>query len=150
MSKSFNQIVAKEFAAAMSSKFPEFAPTKADRLYGWPGEKAFSCSRAGRHDWLSLYFSKNGVDEFTVDVGWSYLCRYPQLPSRPLSGSGLQLAKARASEAFVRVRPLSGSLDDWWVMGSGFAVDRLVSDAMDCIERHAIPLLALLPETRCE
>lgn len=149
MGKAFNRAVEIAFAVQLSERAADFVPAKPDRIYGWPcGERAFVRKGRGRADWLSLCFSKDGRDEFTVDIGWSYLNRYPQLPARPTSKSPAELVQSQASEAFVRVRSISESQLDWWSATKSTNAESLVREAIECIEGFALPLLASLPDEK--
>ena len=84
MRKELSKAVRTEFTAAMARRLPQFVPVTIKSRYAWPGSRIFRwVSDPSLHFFVELFFDPKGDDSFGVEVGWSRLGRYPEVPMRP-------------------------------------------------------------------
>jgi len=125
MRKEYGQALRALFEKAMSQQLPAFTPTKVGSDYLFPGERAFRKRIEGVADLWIVLSPNQKMDEFSVELGWSRLARFPELVMRP----SLQ----RPYEAFneteymCRLGELAFGKDHWWVVEK-FRAPRNVED----------------------
>jgi len=165
MRKELSKAVRTEFTAAMARRLPQFVPMTIKSRYAWSGSRIFRwVSDPSLHFFVELFFDPKGDDSFGVEVGWSRLGRYPEVPMRP--GSREDVAKA---EHWVRLSSFDSNVGGMWSLeepdgapgafghGSGRSpelaaglpqipieealprVDRRVADAVDKLVIDALP-----------
>ena len=99
-----------EFTHAMARNLPQFLPVAIKSRYAWPGSRIFRWAAApSLHFFVELFFDAKGDDAFGVEVGWSALGRYPELPVRP--GFGAAFDKP---EHWVRLSALYSPVGGMW------------------------------------
>ena len=148
MSRQFNRQIALLIDKHVKLSMLDYQKTKPTKPYGWPGECSYYTDRNSAWLLLSLYFDKNGQDGFTIDVGWSTLKRYPELPMSPLPYSISECKAKGREEAIIRVGYILSKKDEWWFgyEGSAFYTEneKLVIDAVEKAKRALSEIEALL------
>lgn len=170
MRKEFGKALRAFFPKAMKERLPLFREVNVSSIYCGPGERAF-CREVSPslHLWIVLSPSHKDYDMFTILVGWSRRGRYPELrmiPSfrMPDEGHG----EFEEAEYLTRLPSLWSRDDNWWVIRKPLQeltiealmmqmetvpleeaqrlVVPLVDDAVQAIERYALPYFELLQE----
>ena len=167
MRKELSKAVRTEFTAAIARRLPQFVPVTIKSRYAWPGSRIFRwVSDPSLHFFVELFFDPKGDDSFGVEVGWSRLGRFPEIPARP--GGREDLAKA---EHWVRLSLLYSNVGGMWSLEepesapgalgqrSGISAARVaglppipveqalarvgprVADAVEQLVNHALPYL---------
>lgn len=132
MSREFNAAVRRRFAEAMPDAAPAFsAALKGPKPWACPGEAAYSWAvDTGRRAWIIVVPSLKGYNEFTVELGWSRLGRYPELGMRPShqrpSGERSEWA---LEEYLCRLDALAPSVPEWWRVAPGGDPADLLAEA---------------------
>ena len=69
----------------MTEALPSFAPFNEKNLYLWPSEKVWVDATTFTNATLYILFcpESKGRDQFTIELGWSKLRRFPELIQRP-------------------------------------------------------------------
>ena len=110
MRKELSKAVRTEFTAAMARRLPQFTPVTIKSRYAWPGSRIFRwVSDPSLHFFVELFFDPKGDDSFGVEVGWSRLGRYPELPARP----GIRDDGSKV-EHWVRLSFLESNIGGMW------------------------------------
>ena len=110
MRKELSKAVRTQFTAAMAERLPQFAPVTIKSRYAWPGSRIFRwVAGPSLHFFIELFLDPKGDDSFGVEIGWSRLARYPEVPSRP----GFREDVARA-EHWVRLSLLDSNVGGMW------------------------------------
>jgi len=158
MRKEYGRELRLQFASAMRELAPEFEEHREKTRYLWPGERAFSWSAPRGLGFVVLSPDAKGDDKFTVEVGWSRLRRFPQLPVRvgdPRDTSGNE-------EFLCRLGQLVDGKDRWWTLRGDLpltveelaeamkpiaseqaaaTVRPLVADAIALLRDHGLPFV---------
>lgn len=116
-------------------------------------EWAFSYDIDGQL-YLFVVFSLHEKDkkEFTIEIGWSKLGRFPQLEMRPCFGDepNKQHDEFDFDEYLIRLSALWQGNDYWWRLPRIFVnherIDEVVSSAIDSLETHAAPFFNVFLE----
>ncbi|WP_148415734.1 hypothetical protein [Noviherbaspirillum massiliense] len=131
--------------------------------YIWPGERAFRKRVADMADLWIVLSPNQKLEQFSVEIGWSRLQRFPELSMRPSS-----IAPQDAydqNEYFCRLGEMVHGHDYWWTIEEfrqaqsieelGASLEKLsasmvqerlqprVKEAMDALEKHGIPYLEM-------
>lgn len=83
MRKEYGQALKTVFEKAMVQHLPDFVPTKDRSGYVFPGERTFRKRIEGVVDLWVVLSPNQKLDEFSVELGWSRLARFPELAIRP-------------------------------------------------------------------
>jgi hypothetical protein len=103
MRKEYGKVLREFFAAHMETTLPLWKPVKPPKSHYFPGERAFVLDRAPVA-WLVIILQPNLKDHeaFDIQVGWSTLCRLPEISMRPC------IEKPRSAEAQSRAEYVCG------------------------------------------
>lgn len=132
MSREFNSAVKRRLADAMPDVAPAFSPAlKGPKPWACPGEAAYRWAvDARRLAWIIMVPSLKGYNEFTVELGWSRLGRYPELGMRP---SHQRPSAARSEwtleEYLCRLDALAPGAPEWWRPAHGGDPADLLAEA---------------------
>lgn len=117
MSREFNTAVRTAFLERFSALAPDYVlQPRGPAPYANPGETAFAWIPAPtRVAWIILVPSLKGYNEFTIELGWSRLGRYPQLSMRPaLPHPGPDRSEWNRPEYLCRLASLAPGSPEWW------------------------------------
>jgi hypothetical protein len=117
MSKTFNQAVRAAFEREMGSRLPRFEPWREKSTYLWSGERVWRWvpSATAPHYFVLLVTSAKGYNEFTIELGWSTLRRFPQLSVRPSPARPEPEHPEFGREEFLcRLSQVGSAQDRWW------------------------------------
>lgn len=94
MRKEYGKALRELFAARMETTLPSWKSVKPPKSHYFPGERAFVLDRAPVA-WLVIILQPNlkDHDAFDIQIGWSTLCRLPEISMRPC------IEKPRSAEA---------------------------------------------------
>jgi hypothetical protein len=116
MRKEYGKVLRERFSALMKQHLPQFQPTKYPaHPYVWPGDRIFRwIPREPLHCFIILVPDKKGYDDFTLEIGWSTLGRYPEV-ARGIALPTPERTEFEESEFLCRLPRLVFSLlDDGW------------------------------------
>ena len=131
MKKEFANALRDLFTEEMAKKFPEFKPVKMKSQYIWPGERVFCWVVADSVGcYIVLVPSQKGYDEFTVEIGWSKLDRFPEISARGIHVPQPDHSEFARDEFLCRLSSLWGSADFWWQF---YDVNKVMSDPVQHI-----------------
>lgn len=140
MSKAFNEVVRREFHRRMSDRLPRFVASKSAKGFSIPGERAYAWSiDASTRARVLLVPSVKGYNQFTIEIGWSRLGRYPELTARPCfdvpSPGHPEFA---LTEYVCRLSCLWSRIDPWFKHVSPAAPDPLedVNDSLRLLTKE--------------
>jgi hypothetical protein len=108
--------------------------------YLWPNEVAIVNSLSNID--LFIIFSPHEQDSsrFTLDVGWSRLKRFPQVPARPcLDQPDIDRSEFVNDEYFTRVGLIAANRDRWWHVGKDGNYKEPLKAATDNIRDIVVP-----------
>jgi hypothetical protein len=130
------------FARHMKESLPTFKPFRAKSLYVWPGEVVWEDAETMGDTTLFIILSPEpkGRDQFTVELGWSRLRRFPELIQRPSLAFQSEFERCyERDEATVRLSSLTDhhSWIDLYDDNVNVAVATQVRNLLD----HGIPFL---------
>jgi hypothetical protein len=130
MRKEYSKAIKVEISNLIMTKFPEFRQIKcSDSLF--PGQLVFQWDvNKNLACFLILLPSQKGVDEFTIEMGWSKFGRFPELRSRPSILTPDENSYSNA-EAIFRLTALSRGKDFWWKVGN--QSDLIMTDPIKAI-----------------
>lgn len=169
MRKEYGRILRNVFEKEMKSKLPQFELIKIKSVYIFPGERIFRwIPKSSLHCFIILSPSHKGYDEFTIEIGWSVLGRFPELSVRPSPVKSADENIFSRSEFICRLTNLNPDITEWWKfdhiedpidmlfkesvpISTGKAqkvVKACVEDAMDAIIRYGVPYLDRFIEIR--
>lgn len=121
MSRAFNLAARRHFIDAVPTFAPQF------RIQP-PGPKPFACPGEvplawapdpARVAWVFLVPSPKGYNEFTIELGWSLLARYPQLTLRPsFHRPTPERTEWKEPEYICRLNALTAGVPEWWGHGA--------------------------------
>jgi len=116
MRKECGKALRELFTAEMKTVLPQFLPVKVSSKYIFPGERAFRWIPVEPvHLWILLVPHHKGGEEFTVEIGWSKLGRFPELSMRPsLPGPSERRDEFALDEYVCRLGMLISGRDYWW------------------------------------
>jgi hypothetical protein len=118
--KEYGKALREQFAARMKQQLPQFQPVtvkhpSSTKYAWWTGERVFRwIAKDSVHCFIILVPTPKGADEFTVEVGWSTLGRYPELTQRPGDVPTLEREEFGKPEFTCRLSWLIPGLADWW------------------------------------
>jgi len=146
MKKPFLKEVGSAFADKLGTAFPILAEKTE---YIFPGEKVFivptnSPSLAG---YFVITPDHHGRNRFSLDIGWSTLGRFPQLPRRPYGTATESRLEFKLDEFTCRLSTIWGEADFWWQEGvigdciTGSGPIELASHATGQIMTHGVSYL---------
>lgn len=136
MRKEYTKALRKAFDAQMAAVIPDFAVTKPQSKFAFPGERYYCRSIGDKlRLWIALVPNPK-AEEFTVEVGWSRLGRFPELPARPPAFvPTVERVEFSRDEYFTRLACLWSKDDYWWSIESfDFC------DIMGAISQRASPV----------
>jgi hypothetical protein len=140
MRKELSKALRAEFTAAMASRLPQFVPIKVTSRYAWPGSRIFRwVFDPSLHFFVELFLDHKGDDAFGVEVGWSRLGRYPEVPVRPG-----WLEDAAKAEHWVRLSSFYSNVGGMWSLEASEGAPGAVGQGARSLElaagRPPIPL----------
>lgn len=129
LSKAFNAAVRDLFAAEMVGGAPTYQrQAPGPKPHALPGEIAWAAT--GQRTWIILVPSLKGYNEFTVEVGWSLLGRYPELGARPIPvRPDANRSEWSRPEGLLRIVSLDQRYPEWWQLEAEGAADDLLAQA---------------------
>jgi hypothetical protein len=171
MRKEYGKALRDLFDLEIKAWLPAFKPLQSKSMYLFPGERVYyRIPREPIYCLIILVPSQKDADEFTIEIGWSKLGRFPESGTRP----SLQLPTAartefEQAEYVCRLSDLWTREDVWWRVGATAKLDILnpkdqlealmarvkpvspedaqaavqgpVEDAIEKLRVHAIPYL---------
>ena len=108
--------------------------------YLWPNEVAITKTQSRIA--LFIVFTPHEQDSkrYTLDIGWSRLNRFPQLPARPcLEEPSEDRAEFANDEYFTRIGLLARGRDQWWHAGDDGSYEESLTAATDSLIGVAVP-----------
>jgi len=119
MGKAFNQAVRACFARSIAERLPRFEPWRGKSPTLFSGERVWRwVPLEPLHCFVLLVTSPKGYNEFTVELGWSRLARFPELSMRPSpERPGRGEAEREREEYICRLPELAWGEDRWWRVG---------------------------------
>ncbi|GAB3550381.1 hypothetical protein GCM10027343_33310 [Noviherbaspirillum agri] len=137
MRKEYGQALRSLFEKAMSQHLPDFIPTKVASDYVFPGERTFRKRVEGIADlWIVLSPSQR-MEEFSIELGWSRLARFPELVMRPSLQQPYEAFDE--TEYMCRLGELAFGKDHWWVVEK-FQAPSNMEDLAASLEKLSGPL----------
>jgi hypothetical protein len=135
MRKEYSRVLRDSFAKLIKANVPKFKPAKVKSQYLWPGERDFLWdTKELVHVYVILSPSLKGHDEFTIDIGWSRLGRFPEIGARGSRSPTAERKEFQEMEFACRLSALWSDVDEFWK----FYDDRaLMSDPMQHILSQA-------------
>ena len=122
----------------MKEHLPQFKPVQIKSQYLWPGERSFLwIPREPIHIYVVLSPSLKGYDEFSVDIGWSLLGRFPEIGARGARTPTSDHFEFKEDEFACRVTSLYSGEDEFWKL---YDEQILMDDPMSLILSQAQPL----------
>jgi hypothetical protein len=115
MKKAYNTALAKKFREGMA-RIPRFSEIEVRTRYFSRNERVFEMKRDGISCFIILIPSQLGRNEFTIELGWSSLCRPPELAGRPSVYHRLNHEEFKAEEFVIRIGDLIPGSTDCWVI----------------------------------
>lgn len=144
MNKKLKKRVLDQFAAYMQKELQAFFPFKGSSDYFFDTEKVWedSSTVAGVNLYVIFTPEFNGRDQFTIEIGWSRLQRFPQLVRRPSLSFSSEFARcSNAQEATARLPKIISLELDSWVGVNKDNVEEVVSTQFKNLMTHGIPFL---------
>lgn len=130
------------FAENMQKALPTFRPFKAKSSYVWPGELIWQDGETIADTSLFIIVSpeSKGRDQFTVELGWSKLRRFPELAQRPSLVSQVDFEHCHDHrEATLRLSSLTDHIS--WIDVNYDEVEVAVANQLRNLLDHGIPFL---------
>ncbi|BBB68167.1 hypothetical protein UNDYM_3914 [Undibacterium sp. YM2] len=144
MNKKLKKRVLDQFAACMQKELQAFSLFKGSSDYFFDTEKVWedSSTVAGVNLYVIFTPEFNGRDQFTIEIGWSRLQRFPQLVRRPsLSFSSEFTLCSDAQEATARLPKIMSLELDSWVEVNKDNVEEVVSTQFKNLMAYGMPFL---------
>jgi len=121
----------------MKADLPQFKPAKVKSQYLWPGERAFLwMPKESVHIYVVLSPSLKGNDEFSVDIGWSLLGRFPEV-ARGVGMPADDGSEFDKEEFTCRITSLYSTEDEFWKF---YDEQLLVDDPVQLMLSQAQPI----------
>ena len=114
----------KRFTEGLLKRDPDFAAIKPDSRYVSPADVVFS--KLGRPDGVVLFVIlviDDNREAFAVEVGWSTIGRFPELPCRPSGGPAQDSSEFTLSEFVCRLGDLSPDSPREWLIQPDVSVE---------------------------
>jgi hypothetical protein len=143
MQKAFSKELWAALQEGLGASFPAFAEKS---NYVFPGERVYvvPTDDAATFGYFLISPDHRGRNQFTIDVCWSTLGRFPQLPMRPYGSASADRREFEQNEFSCRLGTIWSGSDFWWEEGvpseAGSATE-LASDAVQKIMKHGVPYL---------
>jgi hypothetical protein len=126
MRKEYGKALRDAFDRQMKAKLPAFRPLKTESMYIFPGEQVYyRMPREPINCIIILVPSRTDTDEFTIEIGWSKLGRFPECMRPCLEPPTSARAEFEQPEYICRLSHLWGREDVWWRVGSAAKLDLL-------------------------
>ena len=144
MDKKLKKRIYDVLARLIHELLPSFVPFQEKTKYLWPGEKAWEDTSSTQNASLYIIFSPEykGRDQFTIEIAWSRLRRFPELIRRPslaISGRGEIEQCYVYQEASVRLPRLVE--EESWVDVNNDNVDEAVARQFKTLLDYGVPFL---------
>jgi len=116
MEKKLKRRAIEKFIRCINETLPSFVPLEEKNNYLFPGEKVWLDAKTLDDATLYILFcpEHKGRDQFTIEIGWSKLFRFPELIQRPSLVSKADFDKRyQQQEAVTRLSYLTGEKE--WI-----------------------------------
>ena len=147
MEKKFKKVVIDLFTRRLHEALPSFAPLKEKSEYLLPAEKAWqdSSTVAGANSYIIFTPDFKGRDQFTIELGWSTLRRFPELLRRPSLSFAHDFENCYARpEASARLPKIISLDTDSWISINPENVEETIAQQIRDIIDFGIPFLKKL------
>lgn len=146
MQKEFSKLLKKTLLLKLGNNWELYTQKS---IYIFPGEIVFRIpsNSPKSSGYLIIVPDHHGRNIFTIDLGWSVLMRFPQLPRRPYGQASQDRSEFTHDEFTCRLSSIWGEGDYWWNEKENMnisindAIDSLSSDAIQKINDFGIPYL---------
>lgn len=143
MRKELSKALKEAFTQAMAAELPRFRETPIRSMYLNPGERVFSWEAAGAANlFVILVPHPKGPDQFTIELGWSVLGRFPELSMRPSLRLPKRGEEFQESEYVCRLGEVAGGSDRWWSLAKAPVPAPTVAGALAALRERIAPLPA--------
>ncbi len=172
MRKEYRRELKKAFQKQLQSIAPEYELVKLKSMYVDASEMIFRrVVNDNLHLFILLVPHHHGMDQFTIEVGWSKKARFPELGIRP--SPPFQHENAFSLDEYVcRIGTLDGSGDRWWQVGkqsdigkdplkavvestrqisseeAQYAVEKPVNASIESVRQFCLPFLNKLSDVK--
>lgn len=143
MRKELGKALKEVFTRSMAAELPRFRETPVKSMYLNPGERVFEWAPGGaKRLFVLLVPHPKGGDQFTVELGWSTLGRFPELGMRPSRLPPMRSEEFREAEYICRLGEAAGGSDKWWSLERSAAPAVSVAGALAALQAQVAPLPA--------
>jgi hypothetical protein len=114
MRKQYRQAIEKVFSSELLKVDPQFEKLAVKALCKYDGETAFAKKTEKATLFISLIPDPKGGEEFSVEIGWSTLHRFPELSMRPNVISATDRTEYNKAEGMLRLTSFSRKPSFGW------------------------------------
>lgn len=144
MDKKLKKRVTDQFAACMQAELPSFSLYLGSRDYLFDAETVWedSSTMAGVYLYVILTPEFKGRDQFTIEIAWSRLRRFPQLVRRPSLSFASEFENCfEAHEASARLPKIISLDQDSWIDINKDNVDEVMHKQFMDLMKYGMPFL---------
>ncbi|MFZ6781313.1 hypothetical protein ACO0LD_31135 [Undibacterium sp. Ji83W] len=144
MDKKLKKRISDQFAACMQKELQAFSLFRGRSDYFFDTETVWedSSTVAGVNLYVIFTPEFNGRDQFTIEMGWSRLQRFPQLVRRPSLSFASEFAHCSdAQEATARLPKIISLELDSWIEVNKDNVEEVISMQFKNLMEHGMPFL---------
>jgi len=115
MKKEFGKALRSIFPRKLKEEFPDFTPFHEKSEMLGSGERAyyFQASKDVKI-FLLLVPNIKAPNDFTLEIGWSILNRFPKINSKPYGRISSGRGEFKHPECILRLSQLWSNMDPWW------------------------------------
>lgn len=143
MRKELSKALKEAFTQAMAAELPRFRETPIKSMYLNPGERVFAWPASGAASlFVILVPHPKGGDQFTIELGWSALGRFPELGVRPSMRPPKRGEEFQEAEYVCRLGEVARGSDQWWSLEKAPVPASSVAGALAALQEGIAPLPA--------
>jgi len=113
MRKEYGKLVKQTLSDRLKQLHPTIVRLRLNLIRG---DVAYSIPTSSPHisGYLVLVQDHHGRDQFTIEIGWSAMSRFPDLPMRPSGRASSERVEFQEEEFICRLRSVWSVKDYWW------------------------------------
>lgn len=142
MRKEYGKALRDTFDREMKARLPAFNLLRSKSMYIFPGERVYyRIPRDPIYCLIILVPSRKDTDEFTIEIGWSKLGRFPESLRPSLQLPTATRTEFEQTEYVCRLSYFWTRQDVWWRVGATAKLDILnPKDQMEALMARVKPV----------